>query len=144
MTSDGVITGLEGKEETPADDGKAAPRGRNRDTGIGGESLAAGYLMSKGLRILARNYRVVQGELDIVAMDGQVLVFCEVKTRRGIGFGPPECAVTPWKQRQMRRAAEAYLYCHGLRDQECRFDVVAVLLHDGTHDITHFKNAFYF
>ncbi len=114
-----------------------------RQTGQRGESLAARFLEKEGLRILQRNYRAKQGEIDIVAMDGPVLVFCEVKARSDTEFGEPEEAVTCRKQRQMKRAAAAYLYDHGLIEQECRFDVVAILLNKEPPDVRYFKNAFY-
>ncbi len=120
-----------------------SPRKWNQRLGSLGESLAACYLEGQGLRILERNYRARQGEIDIVAMEGPVLVFCEVKARTDAEFGEPEYAVTPRKQHQMRRAAAAYLYEHGITDQECRFDVVAILLDREPPAINYFKNAFY-
>ena len=118
-----------------------------RGTGVlggRGEDLAAAFLAARGLRILERNFRSRCGEIDIVAMDGCTLVFCEVKTRRDRGYGPPECAVTARKQRQLRRAAAVYLSARGVRDRECRFDVVAVLASGGEPEITYFRNAFYY
>ena len=79
--------------------------------------------------------------MDIVLDDGGELVFCEVKTRENLYFGPPECAITVPKQRRMRRSARAYLAERDIDDQVCRFDVVAVLLTKGQPEITHFKDA---
>ncbi len=126
-----------------AQDNVHPPKHTTRETGMAGESLAARYLEKRGLRVLTQNYRVPQGEIDIVAMDGPVLVFCEVKARNGTEYGAPEYAVTPRKQHQIRRAAAAYLYNHGLSRQECRFDVVAILLDREPPAIDYFKNAFY-
>jgi putative endonuclease len=68
----------------------------------------------------------VRGELDVVARDGDVLVFCEVKARRGRGTGGPLAAVTPRKQAQLRRLASAWLAASGTRAADVRFDVVGV------------------
>ena len=72
------------------------------ELGFHGERIAAAYLSSSGLRLLDRNWRCREGELDIVARDGDALVFCEVKTRRGVGYGHPVEAVTHTKQRRLR------------------------------------------
>jgi putative endonuclease len=93
--------------------------------GSRGERLAARHLQHKGLRILARRFRVRRGEIDLVARDRDVLVFVEVKTRRR---GDPAEAVTPEKQRRLTRAALAFLRRYDLLDAAipCRFDVVVV------------------
>ncbi len=116
----------------------------NRLIGILGEEIAAHYLELHGMRILARNQETSAGEIDIVLDDNGELVFCEVKTRENLCFGPPECAITARKQRMMRRSAQAYLGQRGLDDQVCRFDVVSVLLTKGQPQITHFKDAINF
>ncbi|MCF6291390.1 MAG: YraN family protein [Desulfobacterales bacterium] len=97
-----------------------------------GEELAAAHLRGLGYRILERNCRLSTGELDIVARDGPVLVFVEVKTRTGVGFGGPLEAVTVRKQRQLVKAALEYLGRKGLRNRPVRFDVVGVLMTGGT------------
>jgi putative endonuclease len=95
-----------------------------------GEELAVRHLRRSGLVVVARNWRCaradVRGELDIVAREHDVVVFCEVKARRGDGAGGPLAAVTPAKQRQVRRLAAAYLAGGGLRGRSVRFDAVAV------------------
>jgi putative endonuclease len=96
-----------------------------------------------GMEILETGYRYGRGEIDIIARDGDVLVFCEVKARTSDLFGPPECAITPRKQAQVRKIATAYLYEHALHEQECRFDVVAIQLHGNSADYRYFKNAFW-
>jgi len=114
-----------------------------RDLGRRGEELAAAYLIRNGLEIVERGFRVFRGELDIVARDGDTLVFVEVKARADESFGRPEEAVTPAKQRQIRRLATGYLIERRLGDVPCRFDVVAVLFQDdGSHRLTHFRDAF--
>lgn len=100
-----------------------------------GEDAAAGLLQARGYRILARNFRCRWGEIDIVAEEGGYLVFVEVKTRSGRGFGAPAEAVDPRKRQRLRRVAERYLYycyCRGPRGRggeppPCRFDVVTVV-----------------
>jgi putative endonuclease len=104
-----------------------------------GEELAAQHLQTLGMTILARNWRCRSGELDIVARDGDTLVVCEVKTRRGVGFGGPLESVTPRKAARLRQLAVAWLTEHaatrvdtteGTRGYTAiRFDVVAILHH---------------
>lgn len=115
-----------------------------------GEDLAAEYLGAKGYRILDRNYRFSRQEIDIVCFQayedytkGGDLVFVEVKTRRGLGFGKPEYAVDRPKQVAIFRTAEAYLHERKLEGSPCRFDVVAIMIGKGVApEIEHFENAF--
>ena len=92
-----------------------------------GEDLACRKLRRLGYAILARRYRTRHGEIDIVAMDGVVLVFVEVKTRSSERFGTPLAAVTPLKQRRLTRMALDYLARSRTTGVPCRFDVVSVL-----------------
>ena len=113
------------------------------DLGSRGERIAAAYLTRAGLRVLDRNWRCRDGELDLVARDGDALVFCEVKTRRGTGFGHPAEAVTRIKQRRLRTLAQRWLAAHDEHAHELRFDVVAVLVgHSGPPEVTHLRAAF--
>ncbi len=91
-----------------------------------GEALAAERLVAAGYRLLARNYRCPAGEVDIVAQDGDCLVFVEVRARRGDLWGTPEESVTPAKQGRLVRVAQHYLAGHEACDQDWRIDVVAV------------------
>ena len=91
-----------------------------------GEQLAGRYLRRCGYIILARNYRAVGAEIDLVALDRQTLVFIEVKSRKGAGFGRPQDAVDEEKRSRIRRAAQAYAESRGLADLSSRFDVVAI------------------
>lgn len=91
-----------------------------------GEAEAARLLRRHGLRILHRRYRTRRGEIDLVALDGAVVVFVEVKTRSGVRYGLPAAAVTPRKQARIARAALSYLTRFRLHDRTCRFDVVEV------------------
>ncbi len=97
-----------------------------RGLGAWGEETAARFLTDKGYRILDRNWHAPHGELDIVAQDGETLVFVEVKARRRHDFGRPEEAITPAKQRKLRETAWAYLQVHDLVEADFRFDVVAL------------------
>jgi putative endonuclease len=91
-----------------------------------GEALAAALLEAAGLRVAARNWRCREGEIDLVAAGPGLLVFCEVKTRRGHGYGSPAAAVTSTKQARLRRLAAAYLAATPAPPCRVRFDVVAV------------------
>ena len=92
-----------------------------------GEQLAAEYLQRAGLRILARNWRCAEGEIDLVAADRRVLVAVEVKTRSSTAFGTPLEAVTPKKRSRLRRLAVQWVVANGVLFDEVRVDVVEVL-----------------
>src|SRR5262245_12014694 len=114
----------------------------SRLLGDRGERHAARYLRQQRFRILMRGYRTPHGEIDLVARDGDVLVFVEVKSRRQ---GEPAEAVTPEKQRRLTLAGLRFLTEHGLlENQPVRFDVVAIVWPDdrGTPSVEHFRNAF--
>ncbi|HCU91886.1 MAG TPA: YraN family protein [Actinobacteria bacterium] len=99
-----------------------------KDTlGRQGEQAAADYLVRAGLRILDRNWRCAEGEIDIVAAERRVLVICEVKTRSGTRFGTPLEAITRSKQARLRRLAVRWLVAHGVLFDEVRIDVVGLL-----------------
>jgi len=117
-----------------------------RDLAARGEERAGEYLIKKKYKILDRNYRCPLGEIDLVAEREGVIVFVEVKTRSGRGFGEPEEAVTRAKQRKLGQLAEYYLKAKRLPDRDVRFDVVAVLENaaDGSFEIAHFEGAFEF
>ena len=91
-----------------------------------GEDLACELLTAAGLTVVARNWRCREGEIDVVALAPGLLVVCEVKTRRGDGFGTPAAAVTAAKRHRLRRLAAAYLAQAGLPPVRVRFDVVAI------------------
>jgi putative endonuclease len=94
--------------------------------GVSGEDLAVRELEARGYAILARRYRTRHGEIDIVARDGETVVFVEVKARVTAEFGTAAEAVTPWKQRRLAAMAGDYIARSRLTDQPCRFDVVAI------------------
>ena len=122
------------------------PQGRrsdNKKKGDLGEAIAADFLQRLGYAIIETKYQYRDiGEIDIIAEDGDVLVFCEVKARSSDRYGEPEYALTKKKQSQVRYLAKCYLFEHDIDEQEVRFDVVAIT-HDGhCPKIDYFKNAF--
>jgi putative endonuclease len=111
--------------------------------GAYGERRAVEHLIDAGMVLLDRNWRCRQGEIDIVARDGDVLVFCEVKTRRGDGYGTPAEAVVATKARRLRRLAAQWLADHPVRPAEVRFDVISVLpQRRGPARVEHTRGAF--
>ncbi len=97
-----------------------------RALGAAGEDLAAAWYEAEGYRVLARNWRCRDGELDLVVARPDVLVFCEVKTRRSDAYGGPAAAVTYTKQQRIRRLALQFLREHSMHAPSLRFDVAAV------------------
>ncbi len=121
---------------------QAAER-RSDELGRRGEDLAAHYLTGIGLVVLARNWRCRDGEVDLIATDGQRLVVCEVKTRSGTGYGEPSEAVTLAKAARIRRVTAAWLRAYRVGWCEIRFDVLAVLCpQDGPVTVEHLQGAF--
>ena len=92
-----------------------------------GEDRAAAWYVANGYEVLERNWRGLDGELDLVARRGELVVFSEVKARASATYGLPAEAVGSAKQRRIRRLAVAFLAERGLRGVELRFDVVSVL-----------------
>ena len=109
-----------------------------RREGIAGELAAAEYLKAKGYKILGMNFKSRYGEIDIIAQNGACLIFVEVKSRLGLGYGRPIEAVTPLKAGRIRKTAEYYTVSKNLLDRDLRFDVVEIL----RDEITHTENAF--
>lgn len=120
--------------------------------GMLGENAAVRFLENLGFTIVARNVRVpigrnrngglVRGELDIVAFDGETLVFVEVKTRNSIGGGPPESAVDSVKQGKLSKTARRYRRLIGPTDAPYRFDVVSIVWRDPNPVIELHRNFF--
>jgi len=116
------------------------------DVGDRGEDLAATFLEDAGYRVLERNYRFERNEVDLVCYDpdaGGEIVFVEVKTRTGSGFGPPEASVTEEKQASLIEVSRAYLHERNLQGAPARFDVVGILLSGPDAQIDHYENAFW-
>lgn len=115
---------------------------RNKNLGRLGEELASNYLRQKGYKIIETNFKKRYSELDIVALDGQTLVFVEVKTRIGTKFGTPEEAITPWKLKTLIKSCQYYKFIHKNLPEAMRIDVVSVLLssYEEIEKITLYKN----
>jgi putative endonuclease len=112
-------------------------------TGNKGENYAADLLVEKNYTIVERNYHFGHGEIDIIAMDNDTLVFVEVKTRKNLEFGDPIQGVTKNKQSQIRKIALGYLMENNISDVDCRFDVIGILLRENeAPKINHLVNAF--
>jgi putative endonuclease len=103
--------------------------------GKSGEQAAAEYLEVSGFRILDRNWRSADGEIDIVAVERQTLVVCEVKSRTGVRYGSPLEAVSRAKRARLRRLAVQWLNAHGIRFDQVRIDVIG-LVYEGTGAFT--------
>ncbi len=91
-----------------------------------GEHVAARYLEDLGYQIIERNWRCRRGEIDLITQAGEVLVFVEVKTRRGRAFGMPEEAITAQKRRKLLELGQFYLLEHDLDEVEWRVDLMAI------------------
>lgn len=108
------------------------------ESGLNGEALAEDYLCKQGMSALARRYRAQDGEIDLIMLDGEIVVFVEVKSRPRSRAGMGLLAITPDKQRRMTHAALAFLLEREWMERLVRFDVVE-LTRDG---ILHIPNAF--
>jgi putative endonuclease len=97
-----------------------------RAVGAAGEDAVARWYSESGYSVLARNWRVREGEIDLVVRSGATIVFCEVKTRRSVAFGTPAEAVTPRKQARVRKLAVRWLGDNHSRAEVLRFDVASV------------------
>lgn len=104
--------------------------------------MAARYLKKQGYKIIERNYRTRSGEIDIIAREGETLVFVEVKARASDRFGSAKAAVTPRKQRQVAKVALGYLKMTDQSHVKARFDVVTVTRREDRHEIHLIRNAF--
>ncbi|MFH1709025.1 MAG: YraN family protein [Planctomycetota bacterium] len=122
-----------------------AKRGKNSNLAEGkrGEDVAAEFLIRRGCRILKRNYSRAHAEIDLIALDGDTVVFVEVKTRHSQGFGGPVAAVNRVKQQHLVRAARCFVAENQYDGLSFRFDVIAVTEGaSGDAAIRHFAGAF--
>lgn len=116
---------------------------RHLTLGQQGEKVAADFLKKKGYKIVERNWRSRDGELDIICRKGRVIVFAEVKTRTPGPMNRPHYGMTAAKQRRLTRAAQQWLSANDKWSHSCRFDLVAVELSDTSEPaIEHTQNAF--
>lgn len=116
---------------------------KRKETGARGEHLAAELLRSKSYHILETNYRCPHGEMDIIASLNGELVFVEVRTKSGTGFGTPEESVTEHKQNKLREVADYYCQEHNDLPENRRIDFIAVQLDNMGKPtrLEHFENA---
>lgn len=114
----------------------------NKELGRYGESVACQYLEKQNYKILERNFSCRNGEVDIIAKDGNEVVFCEVKTRRSLKFGLPCEAVIKQKQNHILAVSKYYLYKKRILNAAIRFDVIEVYLKNAKVYINQIKNAF--
>lgn len=107
--------------------------------GLNGEIRARKYLKKAGYKILCNNYRTRHGEIDVIALDGETVVFVEVKTRSGDDYGRPCEAVDARKRKKYEAVATEFLLSRKITDAQCRFDVIEV----EKGEINHIKDAFW-
>jgi len=107
-----------------------------------GEEIAAKFLSSRGYKIVERNWRFEKDEIDIIALDGDFIVFVEVKTRSSNWYGEPYEAVDEKKEKLIIRGAEAYVIKKDLYN-EVRFDIISIVIDGSKQTINHMKEAFY-
>jgi putative endonuclease len=108
-----------------------------------GEQIAADYFASAGLAMIDRNWRCAQGEIDLIVLDGDELVFVEVKTRSGLGYGHPLEAITAQKLARLRRLAAAWCEAHPGHARSIRIDAVAVIApRSGGVQLEHLRRVF--
>lgn len=113
------------------------------ELGRSGEDVATEYLKKKKYKVVDKGFRFLRGEIDIIAYDGETLVFVEVKTRKSTRFSQPEESVTPAKRKQLRRVAQGYLLRKHIQDVECRFDVISVTFDElEGYTVKHITDAF--
>jgi len=116
----------------------------SKDIGDSGEDKACEYLIQKGFKMIERNFHSQQGEIDIVARDGEFLVFVEVKNYSFRSYGSPLGAIGKNKRKSIIHAAQTYLYKNNIKDTNCRFDVVTIYhKNNGSCAIDYIKDAFY-
>jgi putative endonuclease len=113
-----------------------------RELGQRGEAVAEEFLRTHRYTIVARNYRCRLGEIDLVALDGPVIVFVEVRSRRGERMGTPLESVDGRKQARVARVAQQFCAAHGWTDRDARFDVIGIRFDADPPAVEHVRNAF--
>lgn len=112
---------------------------KNQIIGKKGEELAVKFLKKKGYKILERNFACRQGEIDIIALDRNEIVFIEVKTRTSMNYGLPSEAVNIQKKKHLYNATEYYIYTRKLYEKFIRIDVIEILIKRNEYTINHIK-----
>lgn len=118
----------------------------NFSLGTRGEEIAAKYLEDRNYKIIEKNFRYKKlGEIDIITEEGDAIVFVEVKTRKSEQFGSAASAVNFYKQKKLKRLADCYLTLRKIKDKNCRFDVITIMLGEGNKikNIDLIKNAIF-
>ncbi len=116
---------------------------QRQQVGHAGETAACSYLRRRGYRITETNFRCPYGEIDLIAFQGGLLVFVEVRTRTGSSFGTPAESITGEKIKHLKKTAHYYMQSHYGRELACRFDLIAVLLERGSMalaNLRHYRN----
>lgn len=106
-----------------------------------GEDIATQYLIQNGYKLIVRNFKCRQGEIDIIAIDKNELVFIEVKTRKNKNYGSPIDAVDKRKQQHILNASKYFIYINKLENKNIRFDVIEIYAKDKLY-INHIKNIY--
>lgn len=114
---------------------------KRHEIGKLGEDLACKYLQDKGYKIIERNFEARQGEIDIIALDQNELVFIEVKTRSNISYGKPAEAVNEIKQNHLIKTIEYYVYSRHLEDEFIRIDIIEIYLLKNKYRVNHIKQV---
>ncbi len=114
----------------------------NKNKGQQGERIACDFLLKQGYRILDKNFRIKEGEIDIICSLDKEIIFVEVKTRFSTKYGFAEEAVTPRKIKTIRKVANRYLQTTNSFYSSIRFDVIAIQVIDGIAEINHLKSAY--
>lgn len=114
---------------------------KRHEIGKLGEDLACKYLQDKGYKIIERNFEARQGEIDIIALDKNELVFIEVKTRSNISYGKPAEAVNEEKQNHIIKTIEYYIYSRHLEDEFIRIDIMEIYLWKNKYRVNHIKQV---
>jgi putative endonuclease len=114
---------------------------RHNELGDKGEQLAVDYLLKNSYKIIARNYRFLKAEIDVIAQKEQVLICIEVKTRSSVDFGSPQDFINPKKIKLLVSAMDNFVIENDL-DLEVRFDIIAILKQKSVFQIEHLKDAF--
>lgn len=113
----------------------------SHETGKSGEEIATQYLIKEKYKILERNFKSKQGEIDIIALDKKEIVFIEVKSRTSKAYGNPKDAVDTKKKKHIYNTAQYYIYIHNLEDEPIRFDVIEIYIMNKVHKLNHIKQA---
>lgn len=113
---------------------------KRKDKGAWGEALASKFLKKLGYKIIGKNIHFQGGEIDLVAKDGDEVVFVEVKTRSSDSHGSPLESVTALKLQKLYRSIQLYMQKHDLQEDEIRIDIIGITGDKSSYDLEHLKN----